>query len=405
MEVKSLQNQYELKEMQLNSLLEITHAINSNLPEKSLYKIYDFTLRANLNIARLALYVLDEKWECKVNFGTDIDYRKKELEEKFLAYSSIKKISEIKGDTTFSEFECVIPVMHKKKKLAFVFAEGKDVMLNTNFIEALSNIMIVAIENKKLARKEMEQQAREQAMQKELDIASSVQKLLFPKKLPDHDDLKVYASYIPHRNVGGDYYDFIPISNTEFLFCIADVSGKGMPAAILMANFQASLRTIIRRTINLKLITNELNYQVMQSANGESFITFFVAIYNRRNKELRYVNAGHNPPYLLMGGDHIQPLEEGTTILGSFPKLPFLNEGVISHLQEFTLFAYTDGLTEAFDTEENPFDPERVEQFLLNNYNLTPRELHKGLLNEVNEFVGKKEFDDDITMLSCKVNS
>jgi len=405
MEVKSLQNQFELKEMQLNSVLEITHAINANLPEKSLYKIYDFTLRANLNISKLALYVLDDQWECKVNFGTGEDYKSRVLDEKFLAISSIQKIDQIQGDTTFSEFECVIPVMHKEKKLAFVFAEGKDVLLNTNFIEALSNIMIVAIENKKLARKEMEQQAREKSIQKELDIASSVQKLLFPKELPENEHLNIFASYIPHRNVGGDYYDFIPISNSEFLLCIADVSGKGMAAAILMANFQASLRTIIRRTINLKLITNELNYQVLQSANGESFITFFVAIYNQRNKELRYVNAGHNPPFLMTEEDNIQALEEGTTILGSFKKLPFLNEGVVKDLQEFLLFSYTDGLTEAFDNEDEPFSPERLEEFLKRNHSKLPRDLHKKLLNEVNTFVGDREFGDDITILSCKVKS
>jgi sigma-B regulation protein RsbU (phosphoserine phosphatase) len=236
-----------------------------------------------------------------------------------------------------------------------------------------------------------------------LDIASSVQKLLFPKELPDEEDLKVHASYIPHRNVGGDYYDFIPISRTEFLICIADVSGKGMPAAILMANFQASLRTIIRRTINLKLITNELNYQVAQSGNGESFITFFVAIYNKRNKELRYVNAGHNPPFLMAGSEHVQALEDGTTILGSFRKLPFLNEGVISHLQHFLLFSYTDGLTEAFNNQGEPYGPEKVEEFLSKNFDTPLKELHSGLLDDVYAFAGKKEFDDDITMLSCRV--
>ena len=400
MEVDSLQNRFELKEMQLNALLEITHAINDNMAEKSLYKIYDFTLRANLNIQKLALFVLEDSWECKVNFGTDVDFKQKDLEEKFLAIKSIMRIEEIRGDTIFNEFEVVIPVMHKRKKLAFVFAEGKDVVLNTNFIEALSNIMIVAIENKKLARKEMEQQA----LQKELDIASSVQKLLFPKVLPNGDELKVHASYIPHRNVGGDYYDFIPISKSEFLICIADVSGKGMPAAILMANFQASLRTIIRRTINLKLITNELNYQVLQSADGESFITFFVAIYNRRNKELRFVNAGHNPPFLLGSDHHVQALEDGTTILGSFNKLPFINEGVVNHLRDFMLFSYTDGLTEAFNTNEEPYGPERVMEFLKQNYNRSPKDIHKLLLEDVKKFAGGKEFDDDITMLSCKVS-
>jgi sigma-B regulation protein RsbU (phosphoserine phosphatase) len=103
------------------------------------------------------------------------------------------------------------------------------------FIQALSNIIIVAIENKKLARKQLEQEA----FRKELEIASDVQQFLFPDKLPNTERLKMEASYLPHDLVGGDYYDFIPINKNQFLLCVADVSGKGIPAALMMSNFQA----------------------------------------------------------------------------------------------------------------------------------------------------------------------
>src|SRR5204862_3998771 len=145
----------------------------------------------------------------------------------------------------FTEFDIVIPVTHKTNTLALVFVGGLD---NNHryenedgirFIQALSNIIIVAIENKKLVRKQLEQEA----FRKELEIASDVQQFLFPEKLPNTELLKVEASYLPHDRVGGDYYDYIPINKNQFLICVADVSGKGIPAALMMSNFQASLRT------------------------------------------------------------------------------------------------------------------------------------------------------------------
>ena len=105
------------------------------------------------------------------------------------------------------------------------------------FIQALSNIIIVAIENKKLVRKQLPQES----FRKEFEIASDVQQFLFPDKLPNTDLLKIEASYFPHDMVGGDYYDYIPINKNQFLICVADVSGKGIPAALMMSNFQASL--------------------------------------------------------------------------------------------------------------------------------------------------------------------
>ena len=134
------------------------------------------------------------------------------------------------------------------------------------FIQALSNIIIVAIENKKLANKQLAQEA----FRKELEIASDVQQFLFPESLPNTDILKVEASYLPHDIVGGDYYDYIPINKNQFLICIADVSGKGIAAALMMSNFQASLRTLcFSQTPNLTDIIEALNFQVLENTKGE----------------------------------------------------------------------------------------------------------------------------------------
>ncbi|MDQ3392659.1 MAG: PP2C family protein-serine/threonine phosphatase [Bacteroidota bacterium] len=406
METKNLRNKFDLKELELNSLLEITQAINNNLPEESLYKIYHFTLRATLNIKKLALFVLDELWNCKVNFGTKTDFVGVPLDCNFFDIKDIKKLDFKNKESLFSEFDTIIPVTHKENILAFVFLgstknasdiyEGEP---NTTFLQALSNIILVAIENKKLARRQLMQEA----MKKELEIAWHVQQYLFPKNLPYTDILKIDAVYLPHHQVGGDYYDFLPISDNRFLLCIADVSGKGVPAAILMSNFQASLRTLVRKTTNLKEIVEDLNYQILQNANGENFITFFVAIYDRANLRMDYVNAGHNPPVLMTKNDGYQLLSLGTTILGSFHPLPFLNEGKIENLKEFLFFSYTDGLPETFNDVDEPFGIERLQEFLVKHSNEDLKIINKNILKELDEFKGSITFGDDITILSCRV--
>lgn len=389
--------------MELISLLEITQAINNNLPEDSLFKIYEFTLRANLQIKKLALFVYDESWSCKVNFGTETNCFETELRSNFLSLTIAHKITE--EDKPFGEFEYIFPVQHKSQLLALVFVAGlkEDPGQATNavnFIQAISNIIIVAIENKKLARRQLEQEA----LRKELEIASDVQQYLFPENLPYGIRLKIEASYLPHDRVGGDYYDYIPINKDQFLICIADVSGKGIPAALIMSNFQASLRTLLRQSGNLRDIIEELNFQVLESAKGEKFITFFAAIYDHSLKTMVYVNAGHNPPILLNKENEIELLEEGTTVLGAIHPLPFLNEGFITDLDEFTLFTYTDGVTETDNMKGEEFGQERLLEYFRKSGNKDLQEIHQDIIINLDEFKENNNYKDDITMLSCRIS-
>lgn len=405
---RSLKSKFDIRELELNALLEVTQAINENVPESSLYKIYNFILRSNLNIRKLALFVLDETWNCKVNFGTVTDFFSVDLPEVVLSVNEIKHVDEQLPEL-FQEFSLIVPVAHKKVNIAMVFIGGLNKEDHAfededgvKFIQALSNIILVAMENKKLASKELEQQA----LRKELEIASNVQQFLFPEKLPNTVRLKMEASYLPHDRVGGDYYDYIPINKNQFLLCVADVSGKGIPAALMMSNFQASLRTLLRQTPNLKDIVEALNFQVMENAKGEKFITFFGAIYDISLRTLVYVNAGHNPPILCIPDKGVQILEEGSTVLGAMHPLPFLNEGFISNLDDFLMFCYTDGLTETTNEQNKEYGSKALYDYFQKPETLMKslQTIHQDIIVSLDHFKGTNSYHDDITMLSCRVS-
>lgn len=397
-----LRIKYDIKKLELEALLEITQAINNNIPEVSLYKIYEFTLRANLNIGKLALYVLDDNWICKVNYGTDVNFIESQFDISFLKWKDVGVIEKGMCRSEFLEFDLVIPIAHKEKMLAFVFVSkqyrdqpGK---LNTDFIQALSNIIIVAIENKKLVRKQLAQEK----MKQELEFAGKVQQFLIPNKLPFNEYLKVAAFYKPHHSIGGDYYDFIPLKQkNQFLFCIADVSGKGIPAALLMSNFQASLRTLAHETTLLQDVICKLNYQIMNNAEGQHFITFFIGIYDAERSRLKYVNSGHNPPVLVTNGGDMMLLEKGSTVLGAFRKLPFLEVGIIENINKFLFCSFTDGLSEINNAAGEEFGAERVWDIISDNRDLDPDVLNAKIIESMNTFKDDQELMDDITLFSC----
>ncbi|QCK16204.1 hypothetical protein DCC35_16370 [Mangrovivirga cuniculi] len=297
-DLEKLKSEFDLKELQLQALLEVTQAINENLPEKSLYKIFEFTLRVNLRFSGLALFVNEYNWNLKSSFGI----KNPDLEsEPPIHHVNLVAPTFVNGveNPFFDQFNWVIPVRHKENLLALLYirdstiaGEGDVSEGVFSFTQTLANLLLVAIENKKLARKEL----KRQAMKRELEIARDVQHYLFPDELRHDDKVIMNAFYLPHQNVGGDYYDYIPtVNDHQFIFCIADVSGKGVPAALLMSNFQAALRTLVRRTTDLEEIVNDLNLHIFQSANGQNFITFFIGLVDLEKDNLVYVNCGHNP--------------------------------------------------------------------------------------------------------------
>jgi sigma-B regulation protein RsbU (phosphoserine phosphatase) len=175
-----------------------------------------------------------------------------------------------------------------------------------------------------------------------------------------------------------------------------------VPAALLMSNFQASLRTLMRKTTDLEEVIRDLNHQVFESADGENFITCFIALIDLKEKKLTYVNAGHNPPFLVSSDGKIEKLEKGTLVLGALREIPFLEIGSTKISTPQTLLLYTDGLTEAFNEQEEEFGPERVLEILSKYISATPKAILSAILGEIDTFIGQRPLSDDITLLACK---
>jgi len=390
----------DIRDLELSALLEITQAINNNLSELDLYRIYRFTLLGDLQVKTFALFVKEmDEWQCKVHFGTMKNLGEFSLPE---ALFLIQKPVQQAFDDPLADFDLALPIIHKDRLLAIVFTKKSINIqedLNTTFLRALTNILIVAIENKKLARRQLEQES----YRKELEIAKKVQNFLFPKSLPLTSRLKIDAVYLPHQDVGGDYYDYIALEENKFLLCIADVSGKGVPAALLMSNFQASLRTLVRKTQKLDEIIHELNYATFVSSNAENFITFFIAIYDFDTNCLNYANCGHNPSAIFDDGG-FKPLSEGTTVLGMFNPLPFLQTMEIYPNGDFLLFGYTDGITETFNLDGDQFGYDRLIDLLTRYQKQALPLLHQHIFTELDAFRKGVPFGDDLTMISCQVN-
>ncbi|WP_209330598.1 PP2C family protein-serine/threonine phosphatase [Lunatimonas salinarum] len=394
---------YQRKELELKALLEITQAINENKTEAVLLNIFKFTCLVHLNIKSLMLYVASSG-----GFSLRIVHNIKERVPDEIPGDGVEENKEkgklsltLSEEYSFSEVNIYVPVYHKDAMLAILLLRKKEeeAELDLDFTQALANILVVALENKRFARRQLEQER----LRKEVEIASSVQRMLFPAVLPQTDKLKAKVTYYPHSTVGGDYYDLIQKSEDEVFFCIADVSGKGMPAALLMSNFQAALRTLLRSFSDLKVIVEQLNFTIFENTVGERFITFFLGYYNYKTKTLDYVNAGHNPPIICRKGSKSpELLEAGTTILGAFDKLPFLETGTRSGLSDFILHLYTDGLTETINLEESEFGDTRFLNYVSENWCDDPSEFHKGFFQVLDAFASGQHRRDDITLLTLR---
>ncbi|RYE17003.1 MAG: serine/threonine-protein phosphatase, partial [Sphingobacteriales bacterium] len=213
--------------------------------------------------------------------------------------------------------------------------------------------------------------------------------------------VELNARYLPHQNIGGDYFDFIRLNDHEFLWCIADVSGKGISAALLMANFQASLRAWATVEDDLTNVVDRLNQIVLKNTKGEKFITLFLARYNQKTRKLSYINAGHNPAILYSNGEAIQ-LKLGTTMIGVFDELPFLNQGEVDIDPDTLIFNYTDGLMDHEPDVSKIWNEDKLQNCVVKNGKLSPEQFNQSILDHIELQVKAKPIDD-ITLLTLKI--
>ena len=397
-----IEYQIELKDLKLQALLEITNAINSNLPIEQLLNLFSFILKEQLGFKKFILLHHQEEWNCLVKTGFKGKIELKEVEKDFERFKEITLV-ESSTNTIIKEFQAIVPVFHLNKALAYLLISSSSVShelepSHFSFTQTLANIIAVAIENQRLVK----QNIIKERISKDLEVASEMQKLLFPSELPSNRKMDLSARYIPRHAIGGDYYDFIPLGDEEYIICIADVSGKGISAALLMANFQATIRTLFKyQRFEMTFLMEELNKKVMKSTKGEKFITFFIAHYNAHTRKMKYVNAGHNQPFLLHGRK-ITALNEGCIGLGMLDELPYVNVGKLTLSPNTTFVLYTDGVVELENKDGEHFGVNRLIDNVKAYSTLKMEDMNNILFSKLDDWRGELNFVDDTAVFSCK---
>lgn len=393
----------KLKNLKLNSLLEITNAINNNFSREQLLKIFEFVLRNQLNIGRLLFFTKDDEWEVSIAHGLVPGKDLPNIETDLFEFKEVRE-GQKTGERYFGQFDVVMPIMHKNEALAYLLAGeiNEDLIENTKtrhipFIQTLANIIMVSIENKRLFKENI----RRAGMKREMELASEMQNMLFPSRLPHNEHVEMAAYHKPHQDVGGDYYDFIQLSDNQIAFCMADVSGKGVSAALLMSNFQANLRALFKHETSLTDLVQELNAKVLNSAMGEKFITIFLAKYNFVTRVLQYVNAGQNPPILVTNSTTSQ-LSVGCPGLGMLDELPTIHEGVVILEPGSLITCYTDGVVELENIREREFGESKLELILLDSSEKPVRQINDDIVRLLRNHKGQMPYVDDIALLTTR---
>lgn len=409
-QTNEINNQLKVKLNQLSSLFELGQEFNLTQYDKSkVFKLLIYTILGQFLVSK---YCLVEFY--KDNLAIFENKFDKNLAN-ILDFQKLNKIDTIIKDVALKNFypelydlevKIAVPLQSKTNIHGILFLGNKSnnqhySESDIEFIASLVGLASLTIDNIKL----FEQVLEKEKLEKELQIASQIQKYFLPSQKIDIPKVDYDGFNIQSKQVGGDFYDVIKLDDKRYAFCIADVSGKSISAALLMANFQAFLKSITKTKVNdIVEATELLNTLVSENVKDFKYITFLWGIINIETLIFDYVNAGHNPGFLVKG-DNVIKLEKGGVMLGmKMLNVPYQKQQIQLDYGDLIVF-YTDGVTEARNANKEFFEEDNLLKLILENRNLSCKELNDNILNSLKIFVGDEEQSDDITILSFKLQN
>jgi len=405
----------------LEALINASKILNSTLDlDKLLALILELAIK-NLKAARGTIYLIDqgrqELWskvlkgkdlvEIRLPIGTGISGHVAKTGKTINLKDAWKDKRFFSGFDLRTGFQTktmlCMPMWDRKGKIIGVFQilnkqTGAFAKEDENFLEAFSVHAALAIENARLHQDIVEKEK----IEKELEIAGTIQRRLLPKELPKLSGYEIDAVARPSRLVGGDYYDLIPLKNGKMAFVIADVSGKGVPAALLVSTVHASLHAYINGISDLGQLAAQLNEVVYENTEAERYITLFMGILDPISGSLLYVNAGHCFPFFLSSHDSsVSPLAATGLPLGMFEGVAF-ETGNVTMRSSDVLVLYTDGVTEAMNRAFEEYGEDRFRRVMIHSKNLNANAFLGSVVADVEQFVAGEQQSDDLTMMVLK---
>jgi sigma-B regulation protein RsbU (phosphoserine phosphatase) len=324
--------------------------------------------------------------------------------------------SEEAGDSPGLTPECLVPIVGRNSKLLGLLVLGPRLSEepysgeDKSLLDSVAGQAAVSLENMQMAEQIAERLELDRRTDHEMQIARDVQSRLFPQVMPPLASLEYAGSCIQARQVGGDYYDFLDLGSSQRMdrgatrplaaaawhlaFVLADISGKGIAGALLMANLQANLRSRYAIALDdLPRLLKSVNQLFYENTPDDRYATLFFAVYDDHSRELEYVNCGHNPPLVFRADGSVERLSATSTVIGLFPRWECATQ-IITLQPKDVLVIYTDGVTEANDAEGNEFGEARLRETVRANVHLSSAELLTAIQEAVQKFSVGEQFDD-----------
>ncbi len=388
----------------LGQLMTVNGQLISATSIPEIVSIFNNTIMGLLGITKLALFFEDaDNGFIEHTNSFRVQFPKEMLERFYEFDDPADKTSLGLKCELCNVIEHYIPIKHNGRKHGFVllgkkmnqaaFSEEEKMFAN-----GIASAVMGAIINQQLTAEMIEKKY----IEKELEIALEIQNNLMPKSSPIIPGYSICAESIPSRQVGGDYYDIIQISEDKYLIIIADVSGKGIPAALLMANVQAACRVLAAHAMTLNELLNSVNILVYQNTPAERFVTLFAAVLDVTKNTLKYSNAGHNPPVYITSDGSVRKLDKGGVILGLFDMDIKYEQEIIQLDNNSIVCLYTDGIVECPQNLDLELSEEKLAQYIIDNYSLPPSDIMKGIYSAISNTTGNKINYDDQTMIFIK---
>lgn len=386
---------------ELNTLFELSKDFSFTSNRREIAGTFKFALLGHLMVRKFfLLYLIEEEPVIMSSSGLN---RQPSATERRAIFDLPQELLRVQPHQleTYSYLEenqisTLVALRLQGEKVAVIGvsdkATGQPLSRNSlHFLQSLGNLAVLSIQKSVF----LEERIETERLEKELLIAKEVQNGLFPDELPEIPGLSLAARNVPSQHVGGDYFDVVSSPDGNHIVAIGDVSGKGFPAALLMANLQSMLHVLLPVPISLSEATGRINSIIFHNTPSDRFVTFFWAKFFHEERRLRYINAGHNPPLLLRSGStEVHELREGGMILGVVPTVTPYAETDIQLEEDDLLVCFTDGITEAFNDNEEEYGEQRLIAQMIASRDRTPNEILNDIISDVNRFSNHVQADD-----------
>ena len=419
-ELKQANRDLDGKVQQLNTLFDLSQEFNATVDRSRLVKLLSFALMGQMLVQKHVFMLktpdsASEKDadESGVHIVAAKGVKKSDLSESTIgSLCALRELLLLDDEPVPDQWQelkdvgitLVLPIAQTGDTCAMLCLgpkmTGQDYQPDDiEFLYALGNLAFVSLQNSYL----VEHQIERERLEEEMRLAREIQERLQPQELPDFEGLEMASLAIPSHYVAGDYFDMIKLGDNRLLVAIADVTGKGVPASLLMSNLQAALHILIPMDVTLEEAVVQINRVISENTGFDKFITYFHGIYDNTKRNFEYVNAGHNPPTLVRANGEIELLEIGGLLLGVMTGVPY-ERGMVEMGEGDVLAIFTDGVTEAMSPDEEEYGEERLEKLLKESRHLSATEILEAVHADILVFTQNAPvLSDDLPMIVLKV--